>query len=193
MKAQIRHDDVERRVGKRHLLLGRADERTPSADILDLEIAAGGRFGVAAHILAGPDIDTDAASRAADPIQSPRRSGKQQATSASDIEYLLVTAPRVERKHEVSMAKLSELHIDKVGETFEDQDQPGPEEHRPWEKIDGTNMPTARPENSEQEAGNTKQKQVAQNVWRIDALIRLLVRRMARQTVGAVSSVDGRM
>ena len=91
------------------------------------------------------------------------------------------------------MAKLSELHIEEERKTFEDQDQPGPKEHRPREKSTGTNLDMARPENSEQEAGNAKQKQIAQNVRRVDPVIRLLRRRTARQTAGAVSAADGRI
>src|ERR1700722_12715375 len=44
-----------------------------------------------------------------DPVAGPPRQPTR--TLASDIEYPLATAPRVERKHEVFMTKLSELHI----------------------------------------------------------------------------------
>jgi hypothetical protein len=135
--------------------------------MLYLEVAACRRLGVASHVPAGPDIDACAASRAVHAIQLPGRSGNQHATLASDIEYPLATAPRVERKHEVFMTKLSELHI-REGETLRIRISPVQKNIGRSRTYRGPIPDVARTENSEQQARNAKQKQIAQNVWRVD-------------------------
>jgi hypothetical protein len=86
---------------------------------------------------------------------------------------LFVTAPLVQREHAIAMVEFAHLHVKEEKKRFDDQQRAGPEEHGPRQKNDLPEMDLARAEDSGEQAGNTEKKEIAQDIGRVYAVIRL--------------------
>jgi hypothetical protein len=152
VQAEIGDDKIETRVSKRHLLRRRAYERAELRDAFELEVVLRGCGGVSSHIGVRPDINPRgmaAAVQLGDPLCC---TSKQQAATAAHVEYAFIAAPRMHLEHEIAVAQLAELHIEKQEQPFADEKAGRPEKGaRPeGQRTDANNDP--RRECGEQQA-----------------------------------------
>lgn len=170
MQAEIRDDNVKGCIRKRHFGGGFAYESAAIGDALEFQVMPGCLLCVSCEVFGGPDVDSG---RVTACIQMLGGSRKEQTATAAYIEDLFVAGPCVKREHEVAMEEFADLHVEEVETGFSEQEKGRPEKR--WTCSDGNRSKAyaAGKKKAEDETKETKEKQIPEDGWSVDPVVRL--------------------